>query len=234
MAQYVYDANKYPVGTKLADLGCTPYGANEYVVTEIGATGRKRWVTNGVNWTNFNQAVLQTDNLNVLLICDFTPAEVSLTTANLVLYPFSANTSNKGLSSFGVTVASNGTPTKVIPNGLQISSTQKDTALSGFSAANVTAIRGFSNGTSFKSKAWQATQGGLQAAEPATWDYEATLTITRSASSWITTDAPQFTAICIGTAGDAAPYPNPSQTVTTPSGLTISNITSSSADASWS
>ena len=239
MAKYVYDAKKYPDGTLLSQLDWvnTDTPVLDFVVTSIGATGRKYWMetttpTNGAMTTPVTYMQFE-----LLSLVDCTRAEagnptnhgfsssygdnVGATDPNPIFlakaYVNSANAMTYQIATFVGTTTSNGDPT-------------------GLSVTKAIGVRLSFNATSrvHKLKAWAADIGGLEAAEPVAWNTE--IAGGKNIASAISTSnvtSGRFTSISIGTDGDTAPYPEDGFTLTSPSTPIISGITPTTANVDW-
>jgi len=243
MAQYVFDASKYPNGTLLSELDWvnTDNPVLDYTVTEIGATGRKYWKETITTLASCMTMPDEYTEYEVLALLDCTRTEqgnptyhgLPISYGNAVgasspdtffradAYVNSGNSLTFAFTSFSGTLVTNTAPT-------------------GFLTTKAIASRISFNSTTgnHKFRTWAAAVGGLEAAEPGTWNGEYTggLSIARAPATPRNLGNPtytsRFTSISIGTDGDAAPYPDNSVVVTAPT-LTMSNITATTATASW-
>lgn len=242
MAQFVFDANKYANGTLLSQLdwvsGFTP--AVDYIVTEIGATGRKYW---NVTTTTLIQYATMPDSVTdyeLLLLSDFTLAEAGGSMHGFELFFAVAAADSTTTSKPFVRAFVNGSNAIAYFAGSGLVSTlSTDTAPTSWLASRAVACRHqyVTSGSTFRVRFWQAELTGLQAAEPGTWN------VVGSMDTPVAAAAPtpriysgvvsRFSVISIGTAGDVAPYPNAALTVTTPPTPAASNITATTADIDW-
>lgn len=240
MAQYVFDANKYPNGTLLSALDWRNVFASglDFAVTEIGATGRKywRWIQSA---TSINQQSTMAQNetdFELLFLSDFTLAEANVSThgfrvkvgvpiggAESTLYP----TATASVNSSDTLAFSSYNPF----------SSFTTIAPTGWVASKAIGCRAqyINSGNTVKFRFWQADIGNLQIDETSIWNVEGAWTSPTAAPPTTPTslDYSAFSCISVGTAGDPAPYPDPSIIITSPTNLSVSNITETSADIAW-
>ena len=228
MAQYVYDASLYPDGTTLADLG-VPNG-HLFIVYAVGSTGRKYWRMNAFMLSADMELLpdFYTD-FDILLLCNLTPAENGTTFLNTRIKVDGSYVGyHMYVDTAPITYAGN-------------LNTTKNTAPSNLVAGKAMATRfTFDSSQNMTVKVWTADVDGLEAAEPVTTNIEGTTNVIDSQKPllWYEDSSPfrrptSYTTISVGTDGDAAPYPQSGQTVSAPSGLTVSNITDAAADVDW-
>jgi hypothetical protein len=242
MAKIVLHADSYPVGTDLRDL--FPSSATAPIlVTEIGATGRYYWrYATGANSLAFPAIGEEAPQYDLLLLSDMTATEVGASNIQRRMglrFPGWSGFNINSVYEYGI-LFTDASTTSIIHNNTDTITT--DTNPTPIPDTYAAALRfSFTGGDTVKMKAWGSVLGGLEAAEPASYVYEATTPNAimdrapaptfLSASSF---DRPvAYTTISLGTDGDLAPYPDPTQVVTAPTGLTVSNITATSADVDW-
>lgn len=242
MAQYVYDASKYPNGTLLSQLDwvSTASPVMDYIVTEIGATGRKFWKgTQSTTLASMTLSDTQSD-YEILALLDATRIEQGSPAYHGIYIGFGQSVGSPSADTFFQTyayVASNNSLSYVFTPGFGTKSS--DVAPTGLSTTKAVGCRFRlgGGGASIQCRYWAANVGELEAAEPVTWG-----SVGDNGSNYvpkviatprnITTSISAFTSISIGTNGDSAPYPDPSVTLTVPS-PSISNVTATTATANW-
>lgn len=245
MAQYVFDASKYPNGTLLSSLDWFKGYTNpvmDFEVKEIGATGRKYWENTTTPAPTYNMVSQSAvTDYEILILLDHTNAEVGSPANHGFLFCYSEpatgysslfhrytnyiNSSNALVTEIGVGISGGTTTTNTAPTGLL-----KTKAMGmRFTYA--------SSGASVKGRVWAADVGTLQTNEPSTWNFEGSIE-TRTANpatvSNFANAKSRFSVISLGIGvGISAPYPDPSVTLTQKT-VTISNIADTTATASWS
>lgn len=242
MAKLVLHASMYAVGTDLRDI-VNDATTSSVLVAEIGATGRRYWnYASGSNSLAFPAIGEEATQYDLLLLSDMTASEVGAPNIQRKMglrFPGWSGFNINNLYEYGVTFTNSSTTTIAHNNNDTITTDTNPTPIPDTYAA---ALRfTFTGGDTVKMKAWGSDVGGLEAAEPASYVYEATTPSAVMARAPAPTfmgassfERPvRYTTISLGTDGDLAPYPDPNQTVNTPTGLAVSNITASSADVDW-
>jgi hypothetical protein len=247
MAKYAFRAANYPTTTSIVDLGFAAYNVTGLQIPTVQSLGGVLAFKNNTNAAQKNAGFFSTD------IPDTADFEILL----LSKLPFSAIGGNRALiggagrftgSSFyglAYNYKNDASPaiTKIqaVGTGTAFNSVTTNTTIT---AVNNTAL-GFAMrisvaGSTIRGRFWTALPENLQSSEPGTWDFVATDSVLSDPGKvgifWredFTTGALMFTDIGIGTGVDSAPYPDPDQVVTTPTGLTVSNVTTDSADVDW-
>lgn len=232
MAQFVYHADLYPVGTTLTDLGGVD-GGGDFIVTEFGSTGRKYWRMESVSTANRHSTLFggaTFTDIEFLLLSNNAGTEFGNSTgdhcANIYIdwFTFGWLYFNSSLQPSPVTA-------------FNVITQTKNLALSGYSQSLTFAARiALTNSTNVTAKLWQSAIDAIEANEPASTTYEGTLNTPTAIAAKIGSFGGSpggYTTISIGTDGDAAPYPQTGQTVTTPSNLSVANVTDVSADVDW-
>lgn len=238
MAQVVYSASNYPLGTSLEDLGFTRLSPGifsaEHAVNEITVGGTKYFESTG--GTTGNQTFTfdpATDEVDILIVCNFTMTDLSHASGFKVQFD-----------------GANGTACAFTINGSDVI-TQTDWVIPGtFSTTGSNAIatdipttskafaaRYHYNSTTQEAKVryWGAAVDGLEAVEPAIWHLTGTTSssLTPRILMSIQSSSGDFSSLSYGTDGDLATFPSLTEVVTTPTNLTVSNVTDTTADVDW-
>lgn len=244
MAQIVYHADNYPVGTELTDLDFTKVSGTSSFIQEISA-GRNLYEGSTSQFSPgiYRKTYSGETQIELLFLANFTPSELSRSYG----YRYTA-------------VVGDGMP--FIYNrddldaefqnefvGLTFDSytyTAPSTSLPSITKAFGMRLRYNSTTRDLKARIWGSAVDGLEAAEPAVWHHDGIVSVGDAGTPWaevrllaqvdgltLLGKSGDFTTFSIGTAGDAAAYPNTSQTVTTPSTPVVSNVTDTTADVDW-
>lgn len=243
MAQIVYLANNYPVGTELTDLEFTKVSGTSSYIQEISA-GRNYFQGQGTFTTGiYEKDFSSTTEIELLYLVNLTISELGRTEG----YRFTAGVAD-ALTFFYRrddldAEVQNNFPTATFDS---YTYTPPDTALPSITKAF--AMRIYYNQTTrvLKARVWGAAVDSLETDEPAVWHHDGIVSAgdataclaeirTLAVMDGITPVeiGGDFTSLSIGTDGDAATFPSLTQTVTTPSAPVVSNITDTTADVSW-
>lgn len=245
MAQYWFGADDYAVGTTLRSLGFTlntgGLGLDEVVQISGGPKAFKLSRGLGALTVLFQTEGAVADQ-EILLVSDFAGSLLPVSSNELMGFGAAMRSQAVGGGASNKNVyrahaqASNGSGAVFVEEGEWDSVTTDNDPIGTWSSSLGTAGRMQMIGTAGKARVWQGTVGALDSAEPGTWDFEgtdATLT-TGYPTIYQGVGALYYTGIGIGTDGDAAPFGTPPDPfVTTPTGLSVSNIGSTSADLDW-
>jgi hypothetical protein len=257
MAQYVFDARKYPAGTRLSDLGFWINTQGTGVDYEVFA--------DPAYWGNYWRAVhttLDTFMTAKDLYTDYEMLCVHLPQRSETNpWDNGANTYHGFVHHYGVTetggnytnlakriarLDDTGSIENTITQATGSLSLTKDDAPTNITTNQGVAyrIRLESNGNIF-AKAWGRTwtipaQDIVAEQEPAAWDLEGTTGLTSTPyaittpSNHHSTDGPAvFSFLSIGTDGDTAPNTDESIILTPPT-VQVTNLTGTTATVSWS
>lgn len=233
MTILTWDANKYPVGTKLQDLGWV--GTTNWTCTELGATGRKYW--SAPDHPSGQKAAFDLDlrsNVEVLVACDFTANELGVAKIGL-----STNIrGSKNVTTFNPYRYEIGSDNyHYVPTPPTYTTNNVVTGLDANKAIAIRYRLGASNDV--KMKAWGSAVGGLEVNEPASWNHIGTV-ITYNFASYININDCEnnsltnyVSLISIATAGETAVFTLGDQSVVTPTNLTATP-TDTTAALGWS
>ena len=244
MANIVFDAEKYALDDPLATLGWS--GANVYNVKDVAATGRKCWQAfNAFNTfnvsTHFTTAQPLPLHQEILLVNNFTCAELGESHISLAGAVRHTTSNTAPAARFGLLVTSAGVvtaETSDISGALTFTTSTAPTGITQNSAIAMR-LRVDTGGTKYYAKMWGAAVDGLEAAEPAGWNYIADYSgdvnadFTRFAISDQThANVNRCSLISLGTEGDTALFSLPEQTVAVPTGLSATP-TDTTASLAW-
>lgn len=248
MAQYVFDASKYPNGTLISELEFWKSLSDplaDYVVTEIGTTGRKYWKETDTSASKSMTSETTLSDYEILLLMDYTKAECIGSSYHGFLhcfYTFEGGTNAPIFSRVQATLDDSNT---LSYNFAKPFSTNAFTVNDTPTGLLITKAMGFrfqlSNLENLKARIWAADVGGLEAAEPVAWGAEVDLGQASPVPSYYNTPTStgspiqsRFSSISIGTDGDPAPYPNPSVVIAAaPSAPTVMNTSPTTATVDW-
>jgi len=252
MGQHSFPADSYPVGTLLSSLGWTGAGSpvSEFTVIEYLATGRKYWqqtagpATNNLGAPTYKRTHggmyfdASSGDCEILLLTNFTGAELgavamgfcaSVHDAASIFGPTAVTLVNKDtgvFSGFGYNNAGHTTPATT------------DGLIGKPAALRITE----QTGTNYTVSMWTAEMDGLEAAEAGSSQVVQTGSSSDQSGTLVGIDSNDWTSevsqfwyshIGVGTDGEAAPYPQPAQTVITPVPSPVTNIQANQADLSW-
>ena len=241
MASIVFDAEKYALDAPLADLGWS--GANVYFVKDVAFTGRKCWQAfnafNGFNVsTHFTTAQPIPLNQEILLVNNFTCAEAG---ENIGLAGSVRHTTSSvaPFARFGLLVTSAGVVSVTLPSiSLTYTTSNAPTGITQNTAIAMR-LRVDTNGTKYYAKMWGAAVDGLEAAEPAAWNYEGDYSgdVNAAFDRFAISDQDhanvnRYSLVSLGTEGDTALFSLPEQTVAVPTGLSATP-TDTTASLAW-
>jgi len=249
MAQYVFDARKYPVGTRMSDLGWwSDSNGSDYEVVQNGSNPpywRSLTVMMGTlmssnatysdceiligktsaanNYKASSGATIAAHGHKIFLAQTSTDIGNSLQTNFKSILAEGTTTSNYEMVTNGVTTTKNVTPSPI------------------FSSLGV-GFRLQLNATdaSYKLRVWYSNT--LEASESSDWNVEGSTQVTPGTPYSITgpasfgnaaTDASAFNFIAIGTDGDPAPWPDEALVLSTPT-VQATDLTGTTATISWS
>jgi hypothetical protein len=241
MVQRVWDANKYAPGTNLSDLGW--FGAT-WTVVEF-SPGRHYWRS----WDSLEQftplcsydQALQ-GPYEILLLSDFTANELGKAKHGVAGAVRTGRGGNTIADRFEVcvTVAGNVNTTNKRTSYLTYTTDNNITTLTGDSAIGIR-LQLDANNLGVRYKSWGSAVGGLEAAEPVSYNHIGSYEFPTYQSSphymgvqgvGAMTEDNIVSVISIGTGGQPALYSNPTQPVVLPSGLTATP-THNSATLDW-
>lgn len=244
MGQYVFEASKYPVGTKLTELGWAKQTLGPGVgVPEVYeyATGRFAWRNPTLENKAFYYLDDMPDQFEMLLLRDFTANELGHTyTGSFARIEDSGSTFSVAQFRY-LLKASDDSEIKSVPDfSGQGGNTTKDIFPPTLDHDLATGMRiKMGVGLDLKAWVWGGAVGALEAAEPVDTVFEGNRG-TRNASKKVlahpvnaSTTPWMYSTISIGTDGDVAPYTAPALTVATPNAPTITNITGNSATVNF-
>lgn len=242
MANLVFDASKQVEFALLTDFG---FALGPVYVAETVTGARKAWrAFNDVSGfsvtTVFDTAHTVPLNQEILIANNWTANEIA--EASICLKASARATRNAALSTydFGIKVTAAGAITMATPS-LNLTYT-KSVAPTGLDGDTAIAMRTRMDtaGTKLYCKIWGSAVDGLEAAEPAAWNYEADFTgdANEAASAYLAIGE-QYHAlknrnsiISIATEGDTALFSLPEQTVATPTALSATP-TDTTATLTW-
>lgn len=234
MAQVVYLAHNYPVGTELTAFGFTREFFGNAPVAEI-SSGRHFFESNN-NTASYNKLYSGATEIELLVVQNFTWSEIGRTGDRKIMAAVADGT----LFSYKMGTSSVETENGFITAGTfdTMNSTPLATDIPTLATAMAVRINYVPATKAIKARVWGASVDGLEAAEPAIWHHEGTTvnTLTPEADVRVLAysfGSGDFTAISIGTDGDPAAFPSNTQTVSTPSDPVLSNITDTNTDVDW-
>lgn len=244
MAKHWFDANKYPPGTSLLDLGWVANSPStmDFVVTEIGSTGKYYWRHTFV--ANDNSLIVWPnvyEDFELLLIMDYIQTDIIPTTGIRITPLRNASAANAVTADpmYGFWDSSSyRTRLNQYGTGHGQTEVQASGYTTGMTRASARAIRYVSSVSgNHKARYWEFTVGDYVATEPTTWDMEVTYPSDVASAPIIqqyNAADTCVTIIAIGTDGESAPITAPNVVVTAPTAPTVANITDTTADLSWS
>jgi len=243
MAQVVYSAANYPLGTSLEDLGFVRLSAStftaEHVVGEITAGGTKYFEAvegaSGISATG-NQTFTfdpATDEVDILVVCNFTMTDLSHASGFKVQFDGASGAT----AAFTIDGSDVITQTEWVIPGTFSTTGSNAIATDIPTTGKAFAARYHYNSTTQEAKVryWGAAVDGLEAAEPAIWHLTGTTSssLTPRILMSIQSSSGDFSSLSYGTDGDLATFPSLTEVVTTPTNLTVSNVTDTTADVDW-
>lgn len=248
MGQYWLEADSQPLSDPMSGYGFESSESNSPIVVEF-LTGRHSWDIRGAFGRKRKEVFTDTDlaasnDHEILIVQDYTANEIN-NSSYFIGYGAVVRTPDRlvaspGLTYYAAAKTSLLTDTKLFNGGGFDSITKNDAP--SWSASLATAMRVQIIGTTFRARVWQAAVGGLEAAEPSTWNFEATDAdlVNGYVGLYIDNDGSNqrhhVTAIGIGIGtGNAAPFGTPPDPyVAPPTALSTANTDATSTDASWS
>ena len=248
MAQYVFDARKYPVGTLLSDLGWWINDAGHDFEVVPYWQGANYWRATNLSVNSLMTSKTLHTEYEVLVVCrdkksgyrpiptkhgfKYHPTVTQVggvipDMSYLEAYQRGYNYTQQDVS-YLITITKNDEPAET-SESLPIS----------------TRVKVQADGT-FAQKIWfkpyDDWSPSVEASEPVDWNVEGTTGLPANTPFAVTTpstfgaantDAAMFTYISVGTDGDVAPYPDVSLVLTTPT-VQVTDVMGTSATVSWS
>jgi hypothetical protein len=248
MAQYIFDASKYPNGTLISELEWWKSLYNplaDYEVVEIGSTGRKYWQEVATTTSKSMTSQTTYTDYEILLLKDFVKSENVGATYHG--YGFTYFTAEGGtnvpiFSKVEAILDNANSLSYTVSKPLSTNDYTKNDPPTGLLNTQAMGMRfQLSNLENIKVRTWAANVGALETDEPAVWDCEVDLGQASPVASYLATPytagtgyQSRFSCISVGTDGDTAQYPNPSVVLAaTPSAPTVTNMSATTATVDW-
>jgi len=249
MAQYVFDARKYPVGTLLSDLGWWENDAGGDFIVTAGGIAADYWRSTELVSSSFMTSKAMYTSYEVLLV----------RTDQATRYQYVANQilTKHGFRYYPtITQTGGGIPSSSYLNGYMdggsyvqgtvgLGTTKDvDPGTTAEAIPMASRIKVQTDGT-YAQRTWFVTFAfpieSAEDQEPTDWNIEGSTglavdtpfaVVTPSTTGAAGTESSAFTYISVGTDGDVAPYPD-EDLVLTPPVVQVNDVTGTSATVSW-